>query len=74
MRRSVLSVAGIAAALLSEAGCRPSVAGSASVAAAPGALAFEAKFETASDFYDRFDFGYSGIGPLGGAGLWPFPR
>ena len=31
-------------------------------------LPFEAKFETANDFYGRFDFGYSGIGPLGPGG------
>ena len=31
--------------------------------AGSGAPQFDAKFETASDFYDRFDYGYSGFSP-----------
>jgi hypothetical protein len=32
-------------------------------AAGSGAPQFDAKFETTSDFYDRFDYGYSGFSP-----------
>ncbi len=35
-------------------------------APAASSAAFDAKFETAGDFYNRFDYGYSGINPFSG--------
>ncbi len=62
MKRSVLGAVGIAAVLVAVAGCRSAVQRTGSVPAASG-LQFEATFETAADFYDRFDYGYSGPNP-----------
>src|SRR5689334_4957777 len=41
--------------------------GARSAGAAPG-VQFQATFDTPADFYDRFDYGYSGINPWDYAG------
>jgi hypothetical protein len=74
VKRSLLGAFGFVAVVVAVVGCRgqmiPQGAGGAQVAVP---LPFEAKFETANDFYGRFDFGYSGIGPLGpGGGITHF--
>ena len=66
LKRSVVGFVGITAALAALAGCHSSVQRAAGVAS-PSSLPFEAKFETAGDFYDRFDYGYSGQNPFD----WP---
>jgi hypothetical protein len=66
VKRSLLGALAFVAVLVAVTGCRDQ----AIVQRAAGAqvavpLPFEAKFETANDFYGRFDYGLSGLTPAG---------
>jgi hypothetical protein len=60
MKLRLLAVVGIVGALVAVTGCRPI----AERVAGPGsALRFSAPFDSPGDFFDRFDYGYSGPNP-----------
>jgi len=62
--RCVLRAIGIALALAALAGCRDPRAVQRAGGAEAISLPFVATFDTAADFYDRFDYGYSGLNPF----------